>query len=345
MSTTQRDPTLAIDFSADNPLLISSVQAAAINVFEINTVAGRTPDEPDFFLRAGGGYNEPWTRDASINAWLAASWLTPDVAESTLRMVCEAGPDGPVVAQDDQWWDQVMWVVAAHRHALITGNRQFLEWADGVARRTLAIAHAERFDAQYGLFRGGAVMADGISGYPADVVQAGNQSSFVLDHPRTHDVFSLSTNLIHAAAHHALGEMAEALGRSSEQERMRCRSLVAAIRRHFRSGQYHGYLLIPGRDGVPDRLDRSQETLALAFLLLGGLVRGTHAQHLIRSIHREPFGVVALWPAMQNYTEEHPGRHNVIVWPWITGMWTLAVGRVGDVASFDTELSNLLGLI
>jgi len=333
------------EFTAGDPLLARSVQAATVTLLDINTVPGRGPHEPAHFLRAGGGYNEPWTRDAAINSWLAASWLTPHVAENTLRMVCEEGPDGPVVAQDDQWWDHVIWVVAAHRHALLTGDRQFLEWAEGVARRSLDIAHAGRYVEQYGLFRGGAVMADGISGYPADVVEPGNDSSFVIDHPRTHEVFCLSTNLIHAAAYEALGEMADALGRDGEQERARSCSLAEAVGRHFRDGDGYGYLLVPGRGGAPDRLDRSQDALGLAFVLLGGLVNGSEAQRLIDSVHREPYGVVALWPALQKFTMEHPGRHNVIVWPWITGVWTQAVGRAGDITAFGLELATFLKLI
>lgn len=327
-----------------DPRLAGGVRAALSNLLHINSVPGRGPHEPSQFLRAGGGYSEPWTRDAAINCWLAASWLTPQVAENTLRMVCEEGPGGPVVAQDNQWWDQVIWVAAAHRHTLLTGDRTFLEWAEGVARRSLAIARAGRYVERYGLFRGPAVMADGISGYPRDVVESGNESSFVLDHPRTHEVFSLSTNLIHAAAYAALAAMAEALGRDGEPERSHSRSLAAAVRRHFRTGDGFGYLLVPGRDGAPDRLDASQDTLGLALVLLGGLVEGTEAKCLIDGIHREPYGVVALWPAVQGFTPEHPGRHNVIVWPWITGFWTQSVARTGDVPAFGRELGTLLAL-
>lgn len=326
-------------------LLARCVRAALDNLTG-NTVPGRGPHEPALFLRAGGGYSEPWTRDAAVNAWLAASWLSPEVAGDTLRMVCDDGPDGPVIAQDNQWWDQVVWVIAADRHALLSGDREFLRWAEGVARRSLAIANDERFVETYGLFRGPAVMADGISGYPGDVVDPGNESSFVLDHPRAHEIFCLSTNLVHAAAYAALGEMRDALDGDGTADRERARSLVEAVETRFRSGDSYGYLLIPrGPDPVHARLDLSQEVLGLAFLLLGGVVDRERAQRLIDAVHREPYGVVPVWPALQSYTMEYPGRHNVISWPWITGVWVQAVAVAGDLATFGAELDTFLRLI
>jgi hypothetical protein len=329
-----------------DPRLRRCVRAALTNVLEVNTVPGQGPDRPGGWLRAGAGYAEPWTRDAAINSWLAASWLSPDVAAGTLRAVCEDGPDGPVIAQDDQWWDQVVWVAAAYRHYLLTGDREWLAWADGVTRRSLALARRGRYDEAFGLFRGPAVMADGVSAYPAELLEPGNESSFVLDHPRTHDVFSLSTNLVHAAAYAAAGRMSEALGSDGGPDRARARALVEAVERRLRHGDGYGYLLVP--DGSrPDgaRLVLAQETLGLALALLGGLVEGPRAHRLVAGVHREPFGVVAVWPHLQEFTAEHPGRHNAVVWPWITGVWVQAVARAGDLAAFGAELGSYLDLI
>ncbi|ROR96893.1 hypothetical protein EDD28_1485 [Salana multivorans] len=322
------------------------VPAALRNLLEVNTVPGRGPEEPARFLRAGGGYAEPWTRDAAVNSWFAASWLTPDVAEATLRMVCEDGPDGAVVAQDDQWWDHVVWVVAAHRHALLTGDRAFLGWAEGVARRSLSIARAGRYVARFGLFRGPAVMADGISGYPVDVVEPGNESSFVLDHPRAHDVLCLSTNLVHAAAYRALGAMADALGGDGAADRAMATDLMRAVEKLFWTGTAYGYLLVPrGDDPADARLDTSQEALGLALALLTGHASGPRALDLVARTHREPFGVVSVWPHLQLFSDRHPGRHNTVVWPWITGAWVQAVAHAGDLDAFGAELDGFLRLV
>lgn len=344
---------MSVEFTGE-PLLARCVDAAVVNLCEINTVpvarsgeagsGGAEGAAAAWYVRAGGGYEEPWTRDASINSWAAASWLIPEVAEATLRKVCEERYGGAVIAQDNQWWDQVIWVVAANRHAQLTGDREFLVWAEGVARRSLAIADAERFVPRYGLFRGGAVMADGISGYPDDVVEPGNESSFVLDHPRAHEILALSANLVHAAAYAALGEMAETLGATGSAEHERADRLMEAIDTHFRHSEGYGYLLVPGRDGEPDRLDDSQEVLGLAMLLLSGHLGPDEAHRLIAGTHREPYGVVPVWPAFQRFAPARPGRHNVIVWPWITALWVAGIGHAGTCAEFGEELSRLTEL-
>ena len=90
---------------------------AALRTVAGNVVAGAPP-----YLRAGGGYDDPWTRDASINAWLAVSLLDPRLAADTLLMVTESTAEGRVVAQDDQWWDQMIWVIWVRLSS--TGVRQ-----------------------------------------------------------------------------------------------------------------------------------------------------------------------------------------------------------------------------
>lgn len=88
---------------------------------------------PNTFIKAGGGYNEPWTRDASINAWNAGSLLEPVVARNTLWAVAQRQPDGSVVLQrDNQWWDKVIWITAAWNHPKVTGDRTFLQTAYGI---------------------------------------------------------------------------------------------------------------------------------------------------------------------------------------------------------------------
>jgi glycogen debranching enzyme len=317
--------------------------AAAVANLDLNAVPGRGLGEPSRFLRAGGGYHEPWTRDAAINAWTAASWLLPDVARDTLVMVCQDGPDGPVVAQDDQWWDQVIWVVAAWRHYLLTGDRDFLVWADGVARRSVAILDRDRFDAAYGLYRGPAVMQDGISGYPDSVVDPGVDSSFVLDHPVSRTMFALSTNLVYAAAFDALAAMATELGRDGAYDAKRGVQVRAAVERWFRDGDGYGYLVLPGPDGAT--LDPSAEALGLAFAVLGGLVEGDRARRIVAGLHREPRGVVSVWPHVQDFGPDRPGRHNAICWPMIMGLWAQADAVAGDVAAFAADLEHLVSLV
>lgn len=340
--------------STDQAATLTRLVGAAVENLDHNAVPGRSATEPARFLRAGGGYDEPWTRDAAINAWTAASWLMPDVARDTLRMVCEEAPTGRTVAQDDQWWDQVIWVPAAWRHYLLTGDRDFLAEAEGVSRRSIAILDADRYDVAFGLYRGPAVMQDGISGYPDTVVEPGVDSSFVLDHPATREMFSLSTNLVYAAAFDALAGMADELGGDGTADAERAAGLRAAVDRWFGHGDGYGYLVLPdgvGRAGTDPvvalegaRLDPSAEALGLAFAVLGGLVTGQEARRVVAGLHREPRGVVSVWPHLQDYGPERPGRHNAICWPMIQGFWAQAAAASGDLDAFGHDVAQLMDL-
>ncbi len=61
-------------------------------------------------------------------------------------MVCGSTPDGRrIIAQDNQWWDQIIWVVAAWQHVLVTGDHDFLAEAFRIGVDSLAILDRDRF--------------------------------------------------------------------------------------------------------------------------------------------------------------------------------------------------------
>ena len=76
-------------FSTTRPWL-ASLYRRAVETLDDNVVS----DSRGTFIRAGGGYADPWTRDAALNSWGAASILRPGVARDTLLRVCETLPDG-----------------------------------------------------------------------------------------------------------------------------------------------------------------------------------------------------------------------------------------------------------
>jgi len=103
-------PELHFEKPESNALHGTSFRNALRNLLVTNTVAdtkgqyhrtGLFRDPPGRFIRAGGDYATPWTRDASINAWNAASLLAPDVARNTLWAVCERQANGRLIIQRD----------------------------------------------------------------------------------------------------------------------------------------------------------------------------------------------------------------------------------------------------
>jgi glycogen debranching enzyme len=304
---------------------LGTTYALAVRTLAANIVPG--PDgDPAEFIRAGAGYPTPWTRDAALNAWGAASVLRPEVAERTLRMVCDEGPEGPVIAQDNQWWDQIIWVIAAEQHARATGDRGFLADAYGIGVRSLAILDTSHYNSGTGLYLGPALMQDGIAGLPAPPATDPEESSFVLDYPDAHTIASLSTNAVYVGALRALARMAGELGDTAASAvwTERTARLVAAIDAGLwdASAQTYGYF----RHG-DGRLDLSQEAAGFGLLAALEVVPAERAAGLLRRLHLEPYGHVSVWPSFERYDQDHPGRHNVMLWPMIMGLVGLGASR------------------
>jgi hypothetical protein len=309
--------------SLEGPPVLSRLYDAALhNLLDVNVTAAG-------FVRAGGGYDEPWTRDAAINCWHAASLLTPDVARATLLTVCDL--DRGVIAQDNQWWDQIIWVIGAWQHVVVTGDTAFGATAYAIGRASLEILDRSRFDGATGLYAGPALMQDGISGLPS---YAEDGSSFVLDYPGTAELRCLSTNAVYVRALRCLA----LLGGEPSYD-VRADALTDAINRHlWHSSGTYGYFL------GPDGLDLHQETAGLALAIEFGIAGPDRTRQILANAHREPYGMVNVWPHFPRYDAAHPGRHNATCWPMIMGLWASAAASAGSTTHFGEALSDLTRL-
>ncbi|MFI6080842.1 MGH1-like glycoside hydrolase domain-containing protein [Streptomyces sp. NPDC051217] len=342
---------------AREALLGGAYRAALDNLLDINTVpydpaeynqTGLMTDPPGVFIRAGGGYEQPWTRDASVNSWNAASLLSPDVARNTLWSVCRRQDDGTlVVQQDNQWWDQIVWVIAARNHYLTTGDRRFVTDAHQAALNTLRLNRDRHFNEEYGLFEGPAFMQDGIAGYPSPPYDPENGSSFVLDHPDTDTMMCLSTNCLYHAAYLACADMSDVVGDRSVAGELRgaAARLRTAIDSHLWRPEADSYgYLIHGSGERVGQLETYQEGNGLAFAVLCGVASRARTHALLRTTHRQPRGVVNVYPHFSGFDDERPGRHNVIVWPMTVGMWGHAAAVGGRVDLFGQAVVDIATL-
>lgn len=338
--------------SPDHPHLERAFDSAVSNIVDRNIVPGRGPHEPPFYIRAGAGYQEPWTRDAAINTLQAGAFLCPGVARDTLTMVCDRDDSGAlVIARDNQWWDSIIWVLGAWRLYLVTGDADFLAFALGVGDRSLADLRTSRFDHDRGLFLGPAVMQDGITGYPSDLLDLDRlaEYSFVLDHPGTDQVACLSTNFVYLRAHRELLTMATELDRLARpglrfERRVElvehADALAKAIEQTFWDEARGTYDFLVYPDG---RRDHSQEGMGLALAIQES--DDDRASTLLASAHRQPRGVANLWPHVQGYDDERPGRHNVLLWPMVMGFWAQAAARTRDTSAFGQTLEDMVSLV
>ncbi|MGY1495437.1 MGH1-like glycoside hydrolase domain-containing protein [Streptomyces sp. QTS52] len=352
-------PTLTFDDPAAQRRLGRLYASALTDVSDRNTIpadpavydkAGLLTDPPGTLVRAGAGYPTPqrWTRDAAVNAWSAASLLTPDLGRNTLWSVVDRGPGGLVVQQDNQWWDQVVWIVAAWHHYLVTGDRDFLATAHETAVHTMEARETHSFNRAYGLFRGPGFMNDGISGYPDPPSTEGVRSSFVLDHPHAADLLCLSTNCLYYGARSALAAMADALGRPAEATSWRAGAerLRVAVDRHLWRPDAGTYAyLVHGGGPFAGRVDTSQEGAGLALALLLGVADGQRARQILDSIHWQPHGIVNVWPHFARFGAGRPGRHNVMVWPMVHGLYGLAAAGAGRTEPFARAVESFADLV
>lgn len=306
---------------------------------------GLFADPPGQFIRAGGSYATPWTRDASINAWNAASLLTPAVARNTLWAVCERQSNGRLIIQrDNQWWDKVLWAQGAWSHFLVTGDREFLAQAYEAVSESLAEMRLTRFNARFGLFEGPSVLCDGIAGYPEPPYDPKVSSSFILDHPGGDKVMCLSTNCVAYQAHRCAAWMAGQLGRTAAEVAPFTEAaarLREAIHRHLwmPAKSTYGYF-IHGTGPLAGQLDASQEGMGLAYAILFDVADAAQVRNILRTVHIQPKGIVCVWPHFARFSDARPGRHNVVVWPLASGMWSHAVAKAGAVERFASEMTN-----
>lgn len=377
-------PTLTVTQPRIQALLGPAYAGALTNLLDTNTV----PYDPDVydgsglmdpavgtFFRAGGGYEQPWTRDAAVNSWNAGSLLAPDVARNTLWSVVTRQDDGHlVVQQDDQWWDQVVWVPAAWNHYLVTGDRAFLADAFDAATTTMSLREAGQWNAEHGLFMGPSFFNDGIAGYPdAMLDQAegdrvdGDDSgkSFVLDHANTASQLALSTNAIYHQAYVGLAAMAAELdvelaampdagpGGAAGQDRAaahgyadRAAQLATSINQHFwQPGRgCYGYT-IPTEGPAAGELQDYQEGAGLAFTVLFGIANPARARSVVERTRVSPHGITGVHPRFGRYAAAgHAGRHNDVVWPVVQGFWAEAMAISGHRTAFADEAAHLAGL-
>jgi glycogen debranching enzyme len=333
-------------------------QLALENLLTLNTIrdpkqnhnrSGLFRDPPGTFIRAGGDYQTPWTRDTSINSWNAASLLSPEVARNTLWAVVERRNGKLIVQQDNQWWDQVIWVAAIWNHYLVTGDQSIVAPAYETAVQTLAERRSKNFNAKFGLFAGPSFFNDGISGYPPPLSEPGGGGpSFVLDHPGTDKIMALSTNCVCVAAYRAAANLARELGRpTAEAENLDAQAdaVAESINRHLwiADGSTYGYFL-HGAGPDEGKLEKYQEGAGWAFAILFGVADAEKARALVAGEHRDPKGIPSIWPNFPGFSDEHPGRHNNVIWPLVNGLWANAAATTGATEVMADEILGMANL-
>ncbi|MDP4184007.1 MAG: hypothetical protein Q8862_02460 [Bacteroidota bacterium] len=310
---------------------IADAYNLAISTININTRRG--------ILAAGGDYGGEWTRDIAINSWNGVSLLKPIVAEKSLWSV--------TIHKDTighQYWDKIIWVIAAYNHYKATGNKEFLRQAYHCSANTMNGMERIVFDSKYGLFKGPSVFNDGIAGYPAQVYDSLNISSSVFDQKNAKNIKCLSTNCLYYGAYNSLIKMGQILNENRATIRMyqeKAENLKANILKYFYSEPESKLYYLIDKDG---KIDKSQEGLGISFAILFGVLDHDKCDNLIKNVSTSKYGITSIYPDFSMFSPERPGRHNNIIWPMVNGFFAQASIIDGNHTSFVHELNSLIQL-
>lgn len=301
---------------------------------------------------AGLDYTTPWTRDAAINSWFAATLLAPDVARNTLLSVL-ANESGRLEI-GGEYWDCVIWAWGAWNQSLATpDDREFLELAFAAVTHTLSRFEKEELDSASGLFRGGACFQDGIAGYP-DFYAAAGCTSGIADWPKRNPpiglpgrglpMLALSTNCLYVQAYRAAAAMGAKLGETAAATALaeKAGALRRAVNAAFWDEARGNYLYMLGPHGRCEH----QEGLGSAFAILCGVADAEQTRRIMETQHVTPAGIPCVWPTFPRYSAYGPGvfgRHSGTVWPQVQGFWALAALKAGAPEKFGHELFTLAG--
>lgn len=303
----------------------------AINTVDINVRRG--------ILAAGTEYGGEWTRDISINSWNGVSLLRPEVAEKSLWSV--------TINKDTighQYWDKILWAIAACNHYQVTGDKVFLKQAYTCSANTMKELEHSTFDSKYGLFMGPSVFNDGIAAYPEPVYEPLNFSGGVLDHKGSYHIKCLSTNSVYYAAYIALSNMSGILNIDkaiTEGYLQKAETLKKNILANFYDKEKNTFSYLIDQNG---KLANYQEGLGISFVVMFGILDGEKANQLVGNAVVSKYGITSVYPDLPRYSAEKPGRHNNIIWPMVNGFFANAAVVAGNYKMFTNELNGLTRL-
>jgi hypothetical protein len=294
-------------------------------------------------IEAGKGYGT-WTRDTSINAWNATSLLIPAMTKKTLLSQTVSSPNGDIIG--GQFWDKVIWIIAAYNYVQVTGDKEFLAKAYLVSLQTLNEMHSTQFDQQTGLYRGPAVYADGISAYP-DPLFDDSLGDNILSYPDGYKIEALSTNSVYYGALKATIAMANLLEITDinvielKQQSTDLRNSIQD-RLWIKSQKRFAYFL-----DVNGSINNTQESLGEAIAILLNVANRDQIDCMFNHVHITPWGVPNTWPLYNRYFDPQKirfGRHNGTIWPFINAFWVHAAALYDRPKFFSKEFIRMTQL-
>jgi hypothetical protein len=294
---------------------------------------------------AGKGWPQVWTRDSSFATDLALSLLETSLCSSTLRGLKQDVPGiGECWEQDfcghfGGWpnlTDSIVGAVGAWSLYLVNGDRDSLPIFYKRTVNTLKRAERDAYLADTGLFGGCSSFMESNSAYPA---------KYAMNGPLVARTAALSNNALYYQGYVIAGLMADRLGEDGGPFRAKAQALKAAINNYFWQEDkcYYGYFL-----DERGKLHPAMEGLGEALCILYGIASPVRSRRVLTATPTTSQGFPCLWPQFAEYVDYTARRsyiyHNGMIWPFVQGYWARAAAELGDLSTFEGELTKLLKL-
>ena len=329
------------------PLNAKRWEAVSSRIVE---VAG-TPDVLSAQLLAAGLDYGISPIDAAMDSWSGASFVQPGATKGALLTSLVLDEDGTLRC-GGPYYEILTWTFGAWEHFLATGDRAFLKVA--LAATHSGLAHSERneFDPKLNLFRGPAIIGDGISAYPDAWAEAVKGAGHVMRWPQLNPdkksdtgygipIHALSTQCMAYEAYRLAARMQHELGlpvdAALEEKAAR---LKVAINKHFWREDADTYRYLVDTYGGSD----AQEGFGNSVAILFGIASAEQTSRILKNMHITPQGIPYNWPVFPRYASPGGmtfGNHNGTIWPPVSALWAQAAAFSGRADLFSRELKML----
>jgi hypothetical protein len=329
------------------PLNAKRWEAVSARIVE---VAGTRDVLPAQLLAAGLDYGIS-PIDAAMDSWNGASFLQPEAMKGALLTSLVPDEDGTLRC-GGPYYEILTWTFGAWEHYLATGDRPFLKVALSATLGGLAHSERNEYDAKLNLFRGPAIIGDGISAYPDTWAEAVKGAGHVMRWPQLNPdkklatgygipIHALSTQCMAYEAYHLAARMQRELGVAVDAAlEEKAERLKVAINRHFWREDAGTYRYLVDTYGGSD----AQEGFGNSVAILFGIASTEQAARIFKSMHITPQGIPYNWPVFPRYASPDGttfGNHNGTIWPPVSALWAQAAASSGRTELFALELKKL----
>jgi hypothetical protein len=285
--------------------------------------------EPDSTFRTGKEWSGVWTRDISYSIILSMAILQPKVAMYSLmrkvkdgRIIQDTGTGGAYPCSSDR----MIWAVAAWEVYKVTGDKNWLDKAYQIIRKSAADDVLNVYDQETGMVRGESSFLDWREQtypkwmQPADIYESE----------------CLGTNVVHYQVNQVLGAMAglQHDGAAAKQYQQTAEKIKKGIQKYLwqaDKGYYGQYWY--GR--TFKTLSPRSEALGEALSVLFGVAGNENQRTVISNTPVNAFGIPCIYPQIPGILP----YHNNAVWPFVESYWALAAAKAGNETSVLKSMS------